>query len=256
MSDLKFDDSHNMVAFLEKPVECEGFEQIATAKEKTVNGEEQLQALVERKNVIITESTIRRDLYLEDGEEPGGSRSRIYKVFWCRIYEGKEIHIGTNLGMTPTQALTAIQTMAGHSKKWHDGTSSRNVSSNNNTDGLAAIISKLDNLGRDMKKLKENVHAIQVGCQIYEGPHLDKEFPPNEEVKQVDEVKYGKFGRLAPFNECSRAKFCVGPLGYYTHTDNQTSFGEKKPNLVETINKSMEEASKRQAEQDEWLKTF
>ncbi|GKA16193.1 hypothetical protein Tco_0695940 [Tanacetum coccineum] len=43
-------------------------------------------------------------------------------------------------------------------------TSSRNVSSNNNTDGLTAIISKLDNLGRDMKKLKENVHAIQVGC--------------------------------------------------------------------------------------------
>ncbi|GJV63759.1 replication protein A 70 kDa DNA-binding subunit B [Tanacetum coccineum] len=39
-----------------------------------------------------------------------------------------------------------------------------------NTDGLAAIISKLDNLGRDMKKLKVNVHAIQVGCQIYDGP--------------------------------------------------------------------------------------
>ncbi|GKA63510.1 hypothetical protein Tco_0763116 [Tanacetum coccineum] len=149
-------------------------------------------------------------------------------------------------GMTPTQALTAIQTMAGHSKKWHDRTSSRNVSSNSNTDGLAAIISKLDNLGRDMKKLKENVHAIQVGCQIYEGPHLDKEFPHNEEVKQVDEVKYGKFGRLAPFNESSGAKFRVGPPGYYTRTDNQRSSREKKPNLVETINKSMEEASKRQ----------
>ncbi|GJS24755.1 reverse transcriptase domain-containing protein [Tanacetum coccineum] len=33
----------------------------------------------------------------------------------------------------------------------------RNVSSNNSTDGLAAIESKLDNLGCDMKKLKENV---------------------------------------------------------------------------------------------------
>ncbi|GJX66199.1 hypothetical protein Tco_0300542 [Tanacetum coccineum] len=42
-------------------------------------------------------------------------------------------------GMTPTQALTKIQTMADHSQKWHDGTSSRNVSSNSNTDGLAAI---------------------------------------------------------------------------------------------------------------------
>ncbi|GKA26409.1 putative ribonuclease H-like domain-containing protein [Tanacetum coccineum] len=40
----------------------------ATAKAKTINGEEQLQVLVDRKKVIITESTIRRDLQLEDAE--------------------------------------------------------------------------------------------------------------------------------------------------------------------------------------------
>ncbi|GJW43373.1 hypothetical protein Tco_0072172 [Tanacetum coccineum] len=159
-------------------------------------------------------------------------------------------------GMTLTQALTAIQTMADHSQKWHDGTSSRNISSSSNTDGLAAAISKLDNLGRDIKKLKENVHAIQVGCQIWEGPHLDKECPLNEEVKQVDEVKYGEFGRPAPFNRSNGAKFHVGPPGYYTRTDNQTPYGEKRPNLVETINKYMEGDAKRQAEHDEWLKTF
>ncbi|GKC58369.1 hypothetical protein Tco_1085967, partial [Tanacetum coccineum] len=67
-------------------------------------------------------------------------------------------------GMTPTQALTSTQTMADHSQKCHDETSSKNISSNSNTDGLTAIVSKLDNLGRNMKKLKENVHAIQVGC--------------------------------------------------------------------------------------------
>ncbi|GKC40396.1 hypothetical protein Tco_1052780, partial [Tanacetum coccineum] len=66
---------------------------------------------------------------------------------------------GPILGMTPTQALTAIKTMAGHSQKWHDRTSSSNISSSN-TDALVAIISKLDNLGRDMKKLKENVHVM------------------------------------------------------------------------------------------------
>ncbi|GKB56180.1 hypothetical protein Tco_0912366, partial [Tanacetum coccineum] len=33
-----------------------------------VNGEVQLQALVDKKKVIITESTIRRDLQLEDAE--------------------------------------------------------------------------------------------------------------------------------------------------------------------------------------------
>ncbi|GJT77918.1 hypothetical protein Tco_1044643 [Tanacetum coccineum] len=64
MSDLKFADSHNMVAFLEKPTECEGFEQIV----KTVNKEVQIQALVDRKKVIITEASVKRDLQLEDAE--------------------------------------------------------------------------------------------------------------------------------------------------------------------------------------------
>ncbi|GKD21802.1 hypothetical protein Tco_1223505 [Tanacetum coccineum] len=96
MSTLKFFYTHNMVAFLSKPAESEGFEQIvdflnanpikyalminptiytscieqfwATVKAKTVNGEVQLQALVDGKKVIITESTVRRDLHLEDAE--------------------------------------------------------------------------------------------------------------------------------------------------------------------------------------------
>ncbi|GJW72783.1 hypothetical protein Tco_0132153 [Tanacetum coccineum] len=129
-------------------------------------------------------------------------------------------------GMTPTKALTAIQTMADHSQKWHDGTSSRNVSSISNTDGIATIVSKLDNLGRDIKKLKENVHAIQVGCQICEGPHLDKECPLNKEVKHLEEVKYEEFRSSAPFNRSNGAKFRVGPPGYYTRTDNRPPYGD------------------------------
>ncbi|GJV11883.1 hypothetical protein Tco_1353424 [Tanacetum coccineum] len=94
MSDQKFTDTHNLVAFLEKPTKSEGFEEIVdflnakpikydltinptiycscikqfwdTVKAKTVNGEVQLQALVDKKEVIITKSTIRRDLQLED----------------------------------------------------------------------------------------------------------------------------------------------------------------------------------------------
>ncbi|GKF26540.1 hypothetical protein Tco_0082434 [Tanacetum coccineum] len=102
--------------------------------------------------------------------------------------------------MILAQALITIQTMDDHSQKWHDGTSSKSIGSSSNNDGLAALVSKLDNLRRDMKKLKESVHAIQVGCQICEGPHLDNDCPFNEEVKQVEEVKYGEFGRAAPFN--------------------------------------------------------
>ncbi|GKA23406.1 hypothetical protein Tco_0709368 [Tanacetum coccineum] len=94
MSTLTFFDTYNMVAFLEKPAESDGFHEIidfmnanqihyaltfnptiytscieqfwATAKAKTVNGESQLQALVDKKKVIITETSIRSDLHLED----------------------------------------------------------------------------------------------------------------------------------------------------------------------------------------------
>ncbi|GJY92827.1 hypothetical protein Tco_0508609 [Tanacetum coccineum] len=94
MSTLTFADTHNMVAFLEKPAESDGFHEIidflnsnqiyyaltinpiiytscieqfwATAKANTVNGERQLQALVDKKRVIITKSSIRSDLHLAD----------------------------------------------------------------------------------------------------------------------------------------------------------------------------------------------
>ncbi|GKD34893.1 hypothetical protein Tco_1250402 [Tanacetum coccineum] len=70
-----------------------------------------------------------------------------------------------------------------HSQKWHDGTTSQNIESSSSKDGLAALVNKLDNLGQDMKKLKESVHAIQFGCQICKGPYLDKDCPPQRGSK-------------------------------------------------------------------------
>ncbi|GKB61362.1 hypothetical protein Tco_0917548 [Tanacetum coccineum] len=96
MSSPKFAETHNVVAFLEKPKESDGFAEIinflkassvhyalivnpiiytycikqfwATAKVQTVNGVRQLHALVDKKRVIVTESSIRKDLYLDDVE--------------------------------------------------------------------------------------------------------------------------------------------------------------------------------------------
>ncbi|GKD96167.1 hypothetical protein Tco_1380064 [Tanacetum coccineum] len=55
--------------------------------------------------------------------------------------------------------------------------------------GVMIATNKLDNLRREMKKLKENVHAIQVGCENCGGAHLNKECSLHEEVKSVEEVK-------------------------------------------------------------------
>ncbi|GJU36831.1 uncharacterized mitochondrial protein-like protein [Tanacetum coccineum] len=96
MSTLKFAETHNLVAFLEKPEESNGFEEIidflnassvqyaltvnptiyttcieqfwTSAKVKTVYGERQIQALVDKKKVIISETSIRSDLKLDDAD--------------------------------------------------------------------------------------------------------------------------------------------------------------------------------------------
>ncbi|GJZ01353.1 zinc knuckle CX2CX4HX4C containing protein [Tanacetum coccineum] len=115
-------------------------------------------------------------------------------------------------GMTPAQALTAIQTMADHSQKWHDVTTSKNIRSSSSNDRLAALVNKLENLGRDMKKLKESVHAIQVGCQICKGPHLDKDCPINEKVIQVKEEAVTKTDK----NEDCKAIFTIDGAPLYT----------------------------------------
>ncbi|GKA62611.1 hypothetical protein Tco_0762130, partial [Tanacetum coccineum] len=66
MSTLKFADTHNMVAFLEKPIECKGFEQIVDFLNANPIKEPQIHALVDGKKVVVTEATIRRDLQLAD----------------------------------------------------------------------------------------------------------------------------------------------------------------------------------------------
>ena len=95
--------------------------------------------------------------------------------------------------MTPTRVLEVIQDMVDHSQKWHDGDSSRSIG--DSFDGISAITSRLNSLGRDMKKLKENMQAIQVGCDTCGGTHLVKDCPLNEEVKAVEKFKYGEASR-------------------------------------------------------------
>ncbi|GKE73899.1 hypothetical protein Tco_1535940, partial [Tanacetum coccineum] len=96
MPNLKFAETHNLVVFLEKPKESDRFEGIIdflnassiryalmvnptiytlcikqfwdTAKVKIVNGEVQIQALIDGKKIIVTEMSVRRALQLKDAE--------------------------------------------------------------------------------------------------------------------------------------------------------------------------------------------
>ncbi|GKB26260.1 hypothetical protein Tco_0865661 [Tanacetum coccineum] len=110
MSTPKFAETYNLVAFLDKPKESKGFEQIidflnassiryaltvnptiyttcieqfwATTKVKTVNGERQIQALVDKKRMIITETSIRSDLKLEDAKGTNSLSTAIIFTFY------------------------------------------------------------------------------------------------------------------------------------------------------------------------------
>nr|GEY52375.1 hypothetical protein [Tanacetum cinerariifolium] len=96
MSTIKFAETHNLVAFLEKHAESKGFERIVDflnvnpikyaltvnptiytlciqqfwdyAKVKTVNEDVLIQALIDGKKIIVTEASIRCDLQLQDAE--------------------------------------------------------------------------------------------------------------------------------------------------------------------------------------------
>ncbi|GJV62718.1 hypothetical protein Tco_1473546 [Tanacetum coccineum] len=88
---------------------------------------------------------------------------------------------------------------------------------------------------------------------LSKGPHLDKDCPINEEVKQVEEVRYGEFGRTTPFNGNNGGKFRVGPPGYYTKTDNRPLYGKKRQSLEELLAKHQDASLKNLKTQIEQL---
>ncbi|GJR11189.1 hypothetical protein Tco_0793841 [Tanacetum coccineum] len=65
----KFAETHNLVAFLEKPEESNGFEGIINfLNASSIKYALTIQALVDKKKVIISEKSVRSDLMLEDAE--------------------------------------------------------------------------------------------------------------------------------------------------------------------------------------------
>ncbi|GKC07239.1 hypothetical protein Tco_0998849 [Tanacetum coccineum] len=69
MSTPTFAETHNLVAFLEKPTEGEGFEHIVDfLNANPIKYALTIQALVDGKKVIVNEASIRRDLRLDDAE--------------------------------------------------------------------------------------------------------------------------------------------------------------------------------------------
>ncbi|GJT53788.1 hypothetical protein Tco_0988842 [Tanacetum coccineum] len=129
---------------------------------------------------------------------PGVSKDAVM----LRVFPFTLTGAGPIPGIRPAKALIAIQTMADHSQKWHNESTSRNIGSSSSNDGLAAL----------------------VRYQICEGPHLDKDYPLNEEVKQVEEI------------------------------DNHPPYAERRKSLEELLAKHQEESAQKSTEMEVWIK--
>nr|GFD26636.1 hypothetical protein [Tanacetum cinerariifolium] len=132
------------------------------------------------------------------------------------FYNGLEVptrQIIDSKGAIPTKtaadAKVAIQEMAEYSHKWHNRTST--TRSTKTSDGLASIQAQLNNLGREIKKVNENVYASQVGCELCKGPHYTKYCPLKEEGKTLKEAYYTQFG--VPFQH--GGQYRAAALGFY-----------------------------------------
>ncbi|GJY44214.1 hypothetical protein Tco_0432427 [Tanacetum coccineum] len=120
--------------------------------------------------------------------------------------------------MTAADAKVAIQEMAEHSKKWHDGTSTR-TRSIKTSDGLATIQAQLNNLRREIKK----------------------DYPLKEEGKTLKEAYSTQFG--VPFPQGGQYK--AATLRFYQRNNANPSYKEQRQSMKESLSKFMTESVKR-----------
>ncbi|GKA37492.1 hypothetical protein Tco_0724057 [Tanacetum coccineum] len=112
-----------------------------------------------------------------------------------------------------------------------------------------AADAKLNNLGREIKKVNKKVYAAQVGCEQYKGPRYTKDCPLKEEGKTLEEAYYTQFG--APFQG---GGYRATALGFYQRNNANPSYQERRQYMEETLTKFMRESAKRHEENSSLIK--
>ncbi|GJX89017.1 hypothetical protein Tco_0341031 [Tanacetum coccineum] len=108
------------------------------------------------------------------------------------------------------------------------------------SNGLAAIQAKLNNLGREIKKVNEKVYAAQVGCEQCKEPHYTKDCPLKEEGKTLEEAYYTQFG--GPFQG---GRYRATTPRCYQRNNANPSYQEQRQSMEDTLRKFMGESTKR-----------
>ncbi|GJU91891.1 hypothetical protein Tco_1304314 [Tanacetum coccineum] len=171
------------------------------------------------------------------------------------FYNGLEVptrQILDSKGAIPTKtaadAKVAIQEMVEYSQKWHNGTFKARSTKTSN--GLAAIQAQLNNLGREIKKVNENVYVAQVGCELCKGPHYIKDCPLKEEGKTLKETYYTQFGVYFQQGE----QYRVAVPRFYQRNNANHSYQERRKSMEESLSKFMNESAKGHEENSNMIK--
>nr|GEU67141.1 hypothetical protein [Tanacetum cinerariifolium] len=202
MSTLKFTDVHNLVTFLSKHTESEGFKQIidflngnpikyalmvnptvytscieqfwATATNKNINGEAQIHAKVTGKKVIISKGTVRRDLKFED---KGGVDCLSYKV----IFE--QLPFMGDTPLFPIMLVPAQEEELGKANVAHEALNKENVPAQSND----PPISKVNTLRSEKDNLKLN--ELMEVCTKLSDRVLNMEITKTAQAKEISSLK-------------------------------------------------------------------
>ncbi|GJT85074.1 putative ribonuclease H-like domain-containing protein, partial [Tanacetum coccineum] len=206
----------------------------ATAKVKTVNGEVQIQALVDKKKVIITETSVRSDLQLEDaegteclpnatifeqltlmgqGKEFSIRDTPLFPTMIVQAQEqvgkGSEIPIDSNHTPTTTQPSTS---------KPQKKQSRRNVPTHSNN----PLLSEITELKERVKKLEKNegsrTHRLRRLYKVGRSTRVVSSEDEGLEFTLVDETQ-GRYG--------DNLMFDIGVL------DNEQDMTEKEVDMAE-----------------------
>ncbi|GKC21919.1 hypothetical protein Tco_1024069 [Tanacetum coccineum] len=137
----------------------------------------------------------------------------------------------------------------GNAEKWHNGTSSRTISTET-SDGLAAIQAQLNNLGREIKKVNEKSVRCSGRMRIMQETTLHKGFSTKGRRKNFRRSLLYTVG--APYQP--GGQYRAARPGFYQRSNGNSSYPDRRPSLEESLTKFMAESAKRHEENSNIIK--
>ncbi|GJU10179.1 putative ribonuclease H-like domain-containing protein [Tanacetum coccineum] len=220
MMEKLFADTHNMVVFLSKPTESDVFEQIVDFLNAHPIREAQLHALVDGNKIIVTESSVRRDLQLADDEgveyeavhkELGDSLVRVATTAssleaeqdsgninktQSKATPNESSSIGTTLGggprcqetMVDTIAQTRFESVSKHSNDSLLAREKTKTTQHNEIASLKRRIKKLEKKNRSRTHKLKRLYKVGLTARV--------ESSDNEESLGEDASKQGRIDAI------------------------------------------------------------